>query len=256
MNPWHEQDDFWETFCPSLFGEERVEAAVGEVDHVLELTGLSPGAAVLDLACGPGRHALELARRGFRVTGVDRTAAYLKQARCRADEEGLSVEWVQADMRDFCRADAFDAAINMYTAFGYFEDPADDRAVAANLFRSLRVGGVLVMELMGKEVLARIFQERGWREYEDGTLMLEERKIRSGWDWIDNRWILLRGGARKEFRVGHRLYSAAELSSLLTDCGFASVDVYGSLEGTPYDHTARRLVLVASKNEGGAARPQ
>jgi SAM-dependent methyltransferase len=192
---------------------------------------------------------LELARRGFRVTGVDRTAAYLEQARRQAEAEGLTVEWVQADMREFCRPDAFDAAINLYTAFGYFEDPADDRAVATNLLRSLRSGGGLVIELMGKEVLARIFLERYWTELPDGTLILEEGQIRPGWDWVENRWILIRGTERTEFRVSHRLYSAVELSSLLTGCGFASVDVYGGLDGSPYDHTARRLVVVARKGE-------
>lgn len=247
MNPWHEQDDFWETFCPMLFTEERIEAAVSEVDHLLARTSLSPNATVLDLACGPGRHALELARRGFRVTGVDRTAAYLDYARQRADEEGLTIEWVQADMRTFCRPNTFDAAINMWSAFGYFEDPEDDRIVVDHLFRSLRPGGVLVMELMGKEKLARVFRERDWHEEPDGTLILEERRIRSGWDWIDNRWIWIKGKTRKDVHVSHRLYSAVELSSLLTEGGFASVDVYGSLEGAPYDNTAKRLVMVARK---------
>jgi len=176
MKPWHEEDAFWQTFAPTMFGEPRWAAASGEVDQVLALAKIAPGAAVLDLACGPGRHALELARRGLKVTAVDRTAAYLAQARQRAAEQGLTVEWVQADMREFCRPEAFDAAVNLFTAFGYFENPADDRNVAGNLFRSLRPDGALVMEMVGKEILARIFRERDWHEEPDGTLMLEERK--------------------------------------------------------------------------------
>lgn len=86
-----------------------------------------------------------------------------------------------------------------------------------------------------------------WHEEPDGTLMLEERKLRNGWDWIENRWILLKGAERKEFRLAHRLYSAAELSQVLKDCGFASVDVFGGLDGSPYDHTAKRLVAVARR---------
>jgi SAM-dependent methyltransferase len=230
-----------------MFTPERWDAAANEVGELLALTGLAPGAAVLDLACGPGRHALELARRGFRVTGVDRTAEFLEDARRKAHEQGLAVEWIHADMRQFHRPDAFDAVINLFTAFGYFENPADDRTVAHNMFHSLRSGGILVMDLMGKEILARIFRERDWHELPDGSIMLEERKLRSGWDWIENRWILLKSTERSEFRVSHRLYSAAELSRLLTDCGFASVKALGDLTGSPYDHTAKRLVLVARK---------
>jgi SAM-dependent methyltransferase len=247
MDPWHEQDDFWESFYPTMFSQERMEAAVSDVDHLLTRMDLPEGSAVLDLACGPGRHALELARRGFRVTGVDRTTAYLERAQEQANQEGLAIEWIQADMRDFSRPNAFDAAINMFTAFGYFEDPAEDRIVVDNVLRSLRSSGVFLMELMGKERLARIFRERDWHEEPDGTLVLEERRIRPGWDWIENRWILLKGETRKEFEVSHRVYSAVELSSLLTDSGFTSVEVYGSLEGTPYDQNAKRLVIVAHK---------
>lgn len=247
MKPWYERDEFWEKLLPTMFREERWDAAVGEVDALLALISLAPGAAVLDLPCGPGRHSLELARRGFRVTSVDRTAEYLDQARQRADEEGLTVEWVQSDMREFRRPEAFDAAINMFTSFGYFEDPDDDRKVVGNLLSSLRSGGVLVMDMMGKEVQARLFRNRDWHEYADGTILLEERAILPGWERTEARWIVLKDAERTEFRFSHRIYSAVELSSLLRGSGFTSVEVYGSLEGTPYDHTAKRLVVVARK---------
>jgi SAM-dependent methyltransferase len=244
---WYEDDAFWETFAPAMFNERRWEMTPEEIDSVVALLGLSPGAHILDLCCGPGRHSLELARRGFHVTGVDRTAAYLERAQRQVAEEGLSIELVQADMRDFRRPEAFDGAINLFTSFGYFEDPADDLQVVQNLHASLKAGGRLVMEMMGKEVLARVFREQDWHQDEDGRLFLEERKIRSGWDWIENRWIVIDGPERKEFRFGHRLYSGAELTALLRQAGFASVTLYGGLAGGPYDHTARRLAAVAQK---------
>jgi SAM-dependent methyltransferase len=248
MARWDEDDRFWETFAPHMFGERRWEAAAADVDGVLALAGVEPGAAVLDLPCGVGRHTLELARRGFRVTAVDRTATYLEQLRQRLTAEGLTAEVVEADMRQFRRPGSFDLALNLFTSFGYFEDPADDRAVAAGFHSSLRPGGAMVMELIGKEVLARVFQEKRWSEEPDGSLMLEESRVQPGWGWIDNRWILIRGTERVEFRVSHRLYSAVELSGLLTEVGFASVAVYGDLAGAPYDPEARRLVLVARRD--------
>lgn len=246
MPLWHEDDEFWRTFWPTMFPAERWERAQEEVDCVLALAQPPDGAAVLDLCCGPARHALELARRGYCVTGVDRTVDYLAQARESAASEGLDIEFAQDDMRRFRRSDAFDLAINLYTSFGYFEHAEDDRRVAENLFASLRPGGKLVMELMGKEVLARVFQPRDWHEHE-GTIRLEERTIAPGWAWIQSRWILLDGDERNEFQVAHRLYSAVELGTTLESCGFCDVQPYGGLEGSPYDQEAKRLVVVAAK---------
>jgi len=241
--PWHEQDDFWETVSPM---QQRWADTPAEVDNLIALLEIAPGAHILDLCCGVGRHSLELARRGFRVTGVDRTLAYLRRAAEQADTEGLEIEFVEEDMRTFCRPDAFDVVINLFTSFGYFEDPDDDRHVVANVYRSLRSGGAFLVEMKGKEVLARVFQERDWDE-EDGLLVLQERELSQDWSWIENRWILLKDDSRTELRTGHRLYSAAELTSLLTECGFARAGACGGLDGSPYDQTAKRLAVVAHK---------
>jgi SAM-dependent methyltransferase len=229
-----------------MFSERRWADTAGEVDSILKLLAPGLGAAVLDLCCGPGRHALEMSRRGFAVVGVDRTAGYLAEARKRAKAEGLKVEFVKQDMRRFCRPRAFDAAVNMYTSFGYFKNAGDDRRVLRNLHRSLKPGGKLLMELMGKEVLARVFRERNWHE-ERGVLFLQEAKISQGWSWIENRWIMIKGSRRTEFVVSHRLYSARELSDLLRASGFEKVRVYGDLSGAAYDQNAKRLVIVARK---------
>jgi SAM-dependent methyltransferase len=245
--PWHEQDLFWETAGSILFTSRRWQLAQEEIDGVLGLLQVAPGARILDLCCGAGRHALELARRGYVVTGVDRTQAFLDEAALRAGDEGLRISWVHADMRAYCQPGTFDGAINLFTSFGYFRDAADDRRVAANVLRSLKPGGVLVIDLMGKEILARRFQARDWSEEKDGTLLLQERSISDGWDWMENRWIIIKGDRRHDLHLSHRLYSAAELSALLRDVGFARAVAYGDLQDRPYDLEARRLVVVAQK---------
>ena len=244
--PWHEDDTFWEGFAPSIFSERRLSFTATEVDSILALLGIEPGARVLDLCCGVGRHSLELALRGFQVTGVDRTRAYLDRAAQQATEEGLDVEFVLEDMRIFCRPDSFEAAISMYTSFGYFENLDEERKVVKNVCQSLKAGGVFLIEMMGKEVLAGRFQERDWFE-EDGVIRLEERKITGNWGWTEGRWIMLRGNERVEGNISVRLYSATEIVSLLKECGFCQVHVYGGFDRSPYDHTARRLVTVARK---------
>jgi len=246
MEAWHDSDEFWATFAPVMFGEDRWAAVPYETDQIIARLGLQPGDDILDLCCGPGRHSLEMARRGLNVTGVDRTVSYLAQARQQARLEGLDIDFIHGDMRHFLRPAAYHGAIMMFTSFGYFEDPAENLAVIQNVHASLMNAGALMIEMMGKEVLARIFQPRSWSE-KDGVLFLEERKLSKAWSWIDNRWVIIRGGERKEFEISHWLYSAAELGSMLNECGFDQIEFFGSLEGVPYDHNAKRLIAVARK---------
>lgn len=245
--PWFENDRFWQALAPVLFGEQRLSATPEQADQLVALLGIAPGARVLDLCCGPGRFSLELARRGYRVTGVDRQPDYLARARAAAAAEGLELELVAEDMRRFTRPAAFDAVINMFTSFGYFADPADDRLVLEHARAALAPGGRILLELMGREVLARVFRERDWERAEDGSILLQERRLAPDWGWIDNRWILLRDGHAEEFTFGHRLYTGTELAALLRACGFGDVQVYGSLAGAPYDQRAGRLVVCAAR---------
>src|SRR5678816_4345560 len=125
MTEWYADDDFWARIYPVLFSHELFERAAAEVDAVLALTGVRGGRA-LDLCCGPGRHAVPLARHGFKVTGVDLSGFLLDEARSRAAAAGVDVEWVAQDMRTFVRPGAYDLIINLYTSFGYFSQEADD----------------------------------------------------------------------------------------------------------------------------------
>jgi hypothetical protein len=115
-----------------------------------------------------------------------------------------------------------------------------------NVYRSLKSGGVFILDTMGKEVLARVFREKDWGE-ENGVIHVEERKVSNNWGWMENRWIIFKGDKRIESKVTHRLYSATELVSLFAECGFRQIDTYGDLSGSAYDHMARRLAMVAHK---------
>ena len=248
MAAWHERDDFWTTWAPYIFSGERLRIATAEVDLTVQLLALRPGAAVLDLCCGVGRHCLELARRGYAVVGVDRTRAYLERARADASAEGLKVEFVESDARSFSRPASFDAAFSMFTSFGYFEDQADDLKVMQTLHAALRTGGRLLIDINGKEVIARKLVQREWRRHDDGTLGLEERKVRDGWEWIDSRWLLVgSGGKTWEGTISVHLYSGVELRELLKHAGFNAIQLYGNLAGAPYDELAERLVAVATR---------
>jgi SAM-dependent methyltransferase len=243
---WHESDEFWIAAGSALFRPAAWEEAAKQSEQLAGLLGLAPGARILDLCCGPGRYAIPLARQGYRVTAVDRTAAFLEEGRRRAEAAGVEVEFVQQDMRRFSRPEAFDATINILTSFGYFEDPEDDRRVVDNVRASLVEDGVFLVDTYGKEVIARIFQARDWDE-RDGELWLYERRVDAAWSQMVNRWIRITDEERREFHLSHRLFSATELESLILGCGFASARSYGDLVGAPYDQNASRLVVVGRK---------
>jgi len=244
--PWYDRDSFWNFMAPLLFDGNRRACAEEEVELAVNLMDLRPGATVLDLCCGVGRHAVELACRGYLVTGVDRTEQYLTEARATAAEEGLDIDFIHADMRVFHLPQTCDAVINMFTSFGFFEDPDDDRKALINMAKSLKPGGVMFMDTVGKEPLATDFVEKDWFEV-DGAYILRESSVLDDWSKTRSRYTRLSGGPPEYAEYTLRLFSGTELKTLLLECGFEDVELFGSLAGTPYDHTAERLVVVARK---------
>lgn len=243
---WFADDSFWETFYPVIFPDDRIAIAKEQVEKILALTNLK-GGAVLDLACGPGRHAVAFAQKGFRVTGVDLSPFLLAKARQRANAAGVGVEWVQEDMRTFQRPGEFDLCLNLFTSFGYFEDREDDLKVLINLHRSLSDDGICILDMSGKEWLAKHFRSTDSWELDDGTLVIERREIVNDWGEVKNRWIQLKDGKAIEYQFQHRLYSAQELKARFSEAGFGSVKALGDLDGGEYGLEASRLIIVANK---------
>ena len=246
MPEWFEDDSFWNALYPFMFSERKFDSAVDEVRGILDLARLDKGDA-LDLACGPGRHAVALAQEGFHVTGVDLSPFLLQKAMGLAQEEGVDVEWALDDMRSFVRPEAFDLVVNIFTSFGYFDDRTDDMTVLLNIHRSLRQGGVLVMELMGREILARGFLPTTSEELADGRLLIQRHEICDDWTRVKNQWILIEGDKATTFRFQHSVFSGQELKDKLLDVGFGEVELFGGLDGREYGREARRLVAVARK---------
>ena len=253
-NPeWFKDIHFWELYGPVMFDRKRWDEVPLVADGVtrmakLDLYGQAPaqGPRALDLCCGFGRIALELARRGFSVTGVDITEPYLQTGADDAAYENLEVEFVLQDVRVFKRPACFDLAVNLYISFGYFDDPADDLLFATNACESLREGGSLIIETLGKEIAVRDFVEAEWFERAGYTVLTEYAPVDS-WSGLKNRWIIIKDGRRIEKVFTQRLYSAAELRRLLLDAGFRAVDIYGNWDEAPYDSKAEALIAVGRK---------
>lgn len=240
---WYEDDAFWIDSYPFMFPPESFETARGQVDRIVELTGLREG-SVLDLACGPGRHAVPCAKRGFNVTAVDRTPFLLEEARRYAEREGARVDFLEQDMRAPVPGGPFDLAVCLFTSFGLFDDDRDNREVLSNAHRSLRPGGAFVVDVLGKELVAQRYTPTSSRALDDGRVLVQHREIIEGWSRVQTEWMIVDGERARSLRFRCWLYSGRELRLLLQDAGFEEVALYGDLEGTPYGPDARRLVAV------------
>lgn len=246
MGDWFEDERFWEKLYPFMFAEQKFDGANEEIRSVLDLAGLESG-DVLDLACGPGRHATALAKRGFRVTGVDLSPFLMSRAKDLAHKERVDIEWVQEDMRGFARPESFDLAISLFTSFGYFDDRREDVQVLRNVYQSLREGGALVMEMAGKECLASIFAPTGSEKLPDGRILVERRQVVKDWSRIRNEWTVIEDGTATTFEFEVSVYSGQELKDRLYEAGFSEVALFGGYDRSEYGPNARRLVAVARK---------
>ncbi len=243
---WFDNDVFWKDLYHYMFTEKRFEDAPEEIEKVLAL--IKPkGKAVLDLCCGPGWYSIDLVRKGFKVTGVDRTKFLLDKAKARAQKAKAKVEWVQMDMRDFIRPETYDIVLSMFTSFGYFDNKHEDMAVLSNIYTSLKPGGVFLMELMGKETLARIFQPTRADILPDGTKVISHCEIFDEWTRVGNEWIIIKNGRAKSYTFHHTIYSGQELRDRLEQTGFMSVKLYGNLAGDEYGLNSERLIVVGNK---------
>jgi SAM-dependent methyltransferase len=245
MAGWFADESLWREVFPFEFGDATLAHGEVQVEHLLTLSGVKGGAA-LDLGCGPGRHAVPLAQRGFRVTAVDLSAFHLEKAKARAAVAGAAVDFVVDDMRAFARPGVFDLAISLFTSFGYFEDDRDDQRILQNLHASLKPGAPLVMDVVSKERI-KILQPTVSQRAPDGTLRVQRHQITDDWTRVKNEWLFIKDDRVRTFTFSLRIYSGQELKALLATAGFGRITLYGGLDRRPYDGDAERLVVLAAK---------
>lgn len=141
-----------------------------EVEFLLHLLQLAPGASLLDVGCGTGRHSVELAKRGLAVTGLDISSGMLSQARAKAEDAGVEVEWIQADATDYNLDKQFDAAICLcegsFGLLGATDDPIEQPlAILRNLHGCLKPGGKAVFNALSA---FKMIRERSDEDVEQG----------------------------------------------------------------------------------------
>lgn len=252
VRPWFET--IFDERYPDLFGPLEGDPEE-EVAQMLAILPLPPGAALVDIGCGRGRHAIPLSRRGYRVTGVDLSEKMLGLARESAKREGASVEWVREDMRKFVRPGAFDACLSLFTSFGFFGDE-ENQGVLINVGRSLKEGGIFLLDLRNAQ--------KGLSGEEDfektitvpaGRLRLCVRFDRSTRRAHAEHTLTRSDGIRISSAFDVRIYSQKELTGMLGRAGMCIAAVHGSLDGAPFTPGAERMVVIARRLEQIVPRP-
>jgi cyclopropane fatty-acyl-phospholipid synthase-like methyltransferase len=246
--------EWWETFFegPWLEHQHRgfpPEQTSREVDFILGALGLEPGAKVLDMPCGEGRHSIEMAARGFRSVGVDFKEDTLEVARERAVAQGVDVEFVRADMRGFSAEGLFDGAICYGGSFGFFDEEGNLEVLEA-FARALKPEGILLLDAHVAESLFPQFRERDWSWQGEGdhrTQLLQERRFDLRTRRVEAIWTTITKEGPISNPVSIRIYAYRELEDLLRVVGFRDFDARATGTGEPFAFGSPRLALIARK---------
>ncbi|MBK9941206.1 MAG: methyltransferase domain-containing protein [Kouleothrix sp.] len=237
------------------YREYANELTRNEADFIETALGLSEGAALLDVACGGGRHALELARRGYSVEGVDSSATLVAYATRCAYEQATRARFVRGDMRALDYQQQFDAALVMNSSLGFFDDPTN-RATLGRIAQALVDGGKLLLQCLNPYQIERYLQgfRSGWHQIGGGYLLREAHFVpRSATLAIGYRFVM----PSRQLDTQHpgdriRLYGYPELATMLAAAGLRPLAVFGDavMPAVPFEEASLWQVLVAEKARG------
>lgn len=228
-----------------------MKGAYEEVRRMMEWLELPEGSEVLDLCCGMGRHSMALTGFGFKVTGVDLSEVLLGEAR-KLDKKG-EVRWVHGDMRQVPLEGPFDAVVNLFTSFGYFDNDAEHERVLKEIWRLLRPGGRFIVDFLNPEYVRAHLVPHSVRT-EDGLRIEETRRIENGYVCKTIRLVEENAQTSDEARVYEERVKLIDLDTfldLLCRAGLKVDAVYGGYDASPYEsESAKRMIFVGRRGEG------
>ena len=222
------------------------ERTAEEVQGVLAMLNIKRGARILDLCCGQGRHAVPLTLAAYRITGLDRSDYLLREAQRAARRAGVEVDWVRGDMRQLPWREQFDACLNLFTAFGYFYNEAENQAVLHEISRVLRPRGKLLLDVSNRDYYLLRLWPRAWRRegraiiLEDSSFNAETCRFTITFTWVE-------GDKQESLTHSVRHYTAPELKAMLRQAGLMPTTIYGDFDGSDFDLNSKRLIVVAHR---------
>lgn len=248
MGEWFERS-FGEDYL-LVYKHRDMQGAKQEVHKMMAWLNLSKGASVLDLCCGMGRHSLALAEVGYQVTGVDLSEVLLREAKIN-DTEG-QIEFIRADMRSLPIERKFDAIVNLFSSFGYFEEDREHLQVLKEIKRLLKPNGKFIIDFLNPAyTIAHLVPES--QRVDEGQRIVEKRSIENGFvkkqiTITDIHYEGLHGKQpERHYLERIRLYSSDDFRSLLSQAGLTLTAIYGGYNGETYDpEHSLRMIMVGS----------
>jgi SAM-dependent methyltransferase len=241
----HFEDIFSGLILDALDHTKSTEHTRREATYLERILQLQPQAKVLDVPCGSGRLMIELASRGYKLSGVDIAQPSVDESRRRAQERNLTIDVEQGDMRELRQTDEFDGVYCVWESFGYFDDEGN-QAFLNSVYHALKPGGRFLIDTHVAESLFPRFPARNWNQIGDLTVLED-----CNYDHVQGRferiWTFIRGEQVERRHLSLRLYTYRELIGLLESAGFAKCEGYSLLSATPFALGAPRLNLVARK---------
>jgi len=237
---------FDDTYLEILTAQKSTRQTRAEVDFLTKALRLKPGGRVLDVPCGFGRHAGELARRGYSVVGVDLSRAMLREARRRYHERER-LRFARGDMRRLPYREEFDAVICIYTSFGYFSE-RDNLATLGKMARALKPGGRLLIDHRNP-VFDATLPKRVWYRSGPRIFVLSDLRFDQRTGIQDSTWLILRLGDRRVLRksVRVRLWTRRQWERRLRQAGMRLIRAYADLKDVAFDTTSGRLIVLAER---------
>jgi len=242
---WEEffNDDYLRTVRPP-----KQEQVVRQCNFLEYSLGLQKGATILDVGCGLGLQAVELAARGYVVVGLDLSLPMLSRAADEAQDREIKMNFLHGDMREMSFDGAFDAVLCVGTTFGYFDDDTN-RQVLDRMKRALKPHGLLMLDVVNRDFVVQGQPNLVWFEG-DGCICMEETQF----NYITSRLhvkrtVILEDGRQRENEYSIRLYPLHEVGQVMHQMGFRVAEVSG-MEATPgvyFGATSPRLIILAEK---------
>lgn len=214
-------------------------------DHLVKIIPASKYRNILDLGCGRGRHSINMALRGYHVTGVDLSEAAINKARIRSEKLGLDIEFLIGDMRTPLNT-KFDAIINLFTSFGYFEDDDENAMVLKAMREMLHSECMLVIDYMNAQNVVRHYVPHEKGKIDDVSYEIT-RFIEN--DTINKRMVFQRNGSEQEkvFTERVKLYSLDWFEQKLSEQGVKITSIYGDYEFNKFDPLKSSRLIILGK---------
>lgn len=257
-NWWKELFD--QKYLDTYLADFTPERTSQEVDFVIKAARLKRTDRILDLACGHGRHSIELARRGFNhIVGLDYSEPFIARARKDAKQTGVNVEFLKGDMRSLSFSEDFDVVLHLFTGFGFFDD-AENQQTLNEIRKSLKSGGRYLIDVISGEAVFRRFNEQGEKEKGSNLLKIQRRvklggKMVEEVEWFNPKKQLIHthreweeNGQKKEYDYYLRVYTIGQYKKMFTKAGLKFKDLWGDFKGNPHNHEGNyRTIILAQK---------